>query len=149
MSINRGVDNENVKHVHSGILLNSNIEYHLQQHRGPNEVRQRKINFIWHHLCVEYNKNYTNRLFTEQKWTHRPQSQTCVTRGQTWGKVIDREFGIYINMLLCIKYITKSDLLYYTWTSTQYSVVVYVGNEPEEEYTHTHTHTHTYSFTLL
>ena len=88
-------------------------------------------------------KNMVQKILsTKQKWTHRPQSQTCVTRGQTWGKVIDREFGIYINMLLCIKYITKSDLLYYTWTSTQYSVVVYVGNEPEEEYTHTHTHTH-------
>ena len=96
------------------------------------EVKERLISYdityVWNII-----KSTQIDFFTEQKQTHRPQSQTCVTRGQTWGKVIGWEFGIYINMLLCIKYITKRDLLYYTWKSTHYSVVVYVGNEPEKK----------------
>ena len=86
------------------------------------EVKERLISYdityVWNII-----KSTQIDFFTEQKQTHRPQSQTCVTRGQTCGKVIGWEFGIYINMLLCIKYITNENLLYSTGNSTQYSMV--------------------------
>ena len=57
MSINRGVDNENVKHVHSGILLNSNIEYHLQNTEGPMKSDKERltsydITYVWNIIKI-------------------------------------------------------------------------------------------------
>ena len=67
-------------------------------------------------------------LFVKQKQTHRLQKQTY---GYQRGKV--QEVGTNINPLLHINYIINKDLLYNTRTSTQYSVMAYMGKESEKE----------------
>ena len=46
---------------------------------------------------------------------------------------VNWEIGIDIYTLLCIKLLTKKDLLYSTENCTQYSVMVYVGKESKKE----------------
>ena len=66
-------------------------------------------------------------LFTKQKQTTDFENKPIVTKGETW------QGGINIHTLLYIKQITNNDLLYSTGNSTQYSVITYMGKEPEKE----------------
>jgi len=45
-----------------------------------------------------------------------------VTRGEVAGEGIDREFGIDMYTLLCLKWIANKDLLHSTGNSAQYYV---------------------------
>ena len=54
-----------------------------------------------------------------------------VTRG--WGRGINWEIGIDIYTLRYIKQITNKDLLYSTGSSTQYSVMAYMGKESKKK----------------
>ena len=49
------------------------------------------------------------------------------------GGGINWQIGIDIYTLLCIKYITKKNLLYSTGNSTQYSVMAYMGKESKKK----------------
>ena len=59
-----------------------------------------------------------------------------VTRGEMAGgwRWINWEIGIDIFTLLYIKQITNKDLLYSTGSSTQYSVMTYMGKESKKEW---------------
>ena len=57
-----------------------------------------------------------------------------VTKGETLGEGINQEFGINIYTLPYV----KKDLLYSTGASTQYSVINYMGKEPEKEQIYVH-----------
>ena len=46
-----------------------------------------------------------------------------------WGKGVVREFGMDMYTLLYSKWITKKDLLYSTWNSTQSYVPAWMGEE--------------------
>ena len=64
-------------------------------------------------------------LFTKQ--THRLRKQSdSYQRGKVGGGGINQEFEISIHTLLCIKWITNTDLLYSTGNCTQYFVIIYI-----------------------
>ena len=48
------------------------------------EVRQRKTNIIWYHLCVESKKRIQMNLFTEQKQTQTLKN-LWLPKGTGWG----------------------------------------------------------------
>ena len=56
------------------------------------------------------------------------QENTATSVALSW------ETGIDIYTLLCIKLLTKKDILYSTENSTQYSVIVYMGKESKKEW---------------
>ena len=59
----------------------------------------------------------------KQKERHRCREQMCGYQGGKWRDGMDRDAGINIYTLLCIKQITNENLLSSTGTSTQCSVV--------------------------
>ena len=74
-------------------------------------------------------------LFTKQ--THRLRKQSdSYQRGKVGGGGINQEFEISIHTLLCIKWITNTDLLYSTGNCTQYSVRTHRGKKSEKEQIH-------------
>ena len=48
----------------------------------------------------------------------------------------DSEFGMDMYTLLSLKWITKKDLLYSTWNSTQCYMAAWTGREFQEEWMH-------------
>ena len=62
-------------------------------------------------------------LLTRQKETHRLRKQTY----GCWGEGIVRDFGKVMYTLLYSKWITNKNLLYSTWNSAQYYVVIWMG----------------------
>ena len=76
-------------------------------------------------------KNETNELIYKTKTDS--ENKFRVTKGGKWeGGGINQEVGISIYTLLHIKQINK-DLLYRIGSSTQYSVITYMGKESEKE----------------
>ena len=69
-------------------------------------------------------------LFTKQKWSHRCRKQTYGYQG---GKRERYKLGDW-DTLLYIKQITNKDILQSTGSSTQYSVMTYMGKESEKEW---------------
>ena len=72
-------------------------------------------------------------LFTKQKQTHRSLTQT---KGYRRGTVVggtNEEFEIYIQMLLDAKELTNKDLLYTMRNSSQYCVILYVGEKKSKK----------------
>ena len=72
-------------------------------------------------------------LFTKQKQTHRLRECPTVTRGERCGGGKDWKVGITMHPPLCLKRITKKDLLHSTRDSAQYSVITYVGRKSGKE----------------
>ena len=79
-------------------------------------------------------KNDTNEVFLQNR-NRLPdlEIKSMVTKGETWGEVINQETGINVYTLLYIKQIVNKDLLYSTKNSTQNSVITYMGKESEKE----------------
>ena len=55
-------------------------------------------------------------------------------KSQDWYFFFFQEEGHPMYVLLYIKLVTNKDLLYGTGSSTQYSVMTYMGNDSEEEW---------------
>ena len=146
MSIDRGMDKEEVVHIYNGILLThkkKEIMPFAATHIGLeiiilSEVSQRKTDIIWYHLYVESKKFIQANLFAEQKETHR----LCETYGYGRGQVgPDKDglgVGIGIFIQLYMEWLANGDLLYSTGNSTQYSVIIYVRKESESEWMYVH-----------
>ena len=73
-------------------------------------------------------------LRTEQKQAHRHIKQTYGFQGGKWSGGINWEIGIDMYTLLYIKQIINKDLLHSTHSSTQFSVMTYMGKEPKKEW---------------
>ena len=71
-------------------------------------------------------------LFTKQKQSHRCKKQAYGYQGGKGG--INWEIGIDIYTLLYIKQITNKDLMYSTGSSTQYSLMTYMGKGSKKEW---------------
>ena len=70
-------------------------------------------------------------LFT--KLTHRVREQTYSQQGEGWWGGIDWEFGIGLYILLYLKWVTNTDLLFNMGNSAQDYVTTYMGKEFEKE----------------
>ena len=58
-------------------------------------------------------------LLTKQKETHKLRKQTYGLQGEEWGERIVREFGMDMDRVLYLKWITSKDLLYSAWNSAR------------------------------
>ena len=96
MSINRGMDKEDVVHIYNGILL-SHKKIEIMPFAATwmdlemiilSELSQtEKENIICYHLSVECKKNDMSELLMKQKHTHRHRKQTYgYQRGGSGGK---------------------------------------------------------------
>ena len=56
-------------------------------------------------------------LLTKQKESHRLRKQTYGFQGEEWGERIIRVFGMDMDTVLYLKWITNKDLLYSAWNS--------------------------------
>ena len=76
----------------------------------------------------------------KQKQTHRFREQTygCQGRSRREGMMEegDTEFGMDMYTLLYLKWIINKNLLYSTWSSAQYYVVVWMGGKFGGEWIH-------------
>ena len=72
--------------------------------------------------------------FTKQKLTDLD-NELMFTRGEGWGKGIDREFETDMYTRLYFKWITNKDLLYSTGNSGQCYVAAWMGEEFVGEWT--------------
>ena len=61
-------------------------------------------------------------------------NKAVVSKGDRWWGGMDWEFGIGICILRYMELLANGDLLYSIGNSTQYSVIIYVGKEPEKEW---------------
>ena len=69
-------------------------------------------------------------LFTKQRQTNRLRKQHTVMGGRSWeGEGTDWEFGMAMYTLLCLKQITRKELLYSTGSAAQHSVISQMGKE--------------------
>ena len=75
-------------------------------------------------------------LYTKQKQTYRLQRQTYGYQGDGGG--MHWRFGIGLCTRLYMKWMVSGDLLHSTGSSTQYSVITYMGNKSEKEWTCAH-----------
>ena len=73
-------------------------------------------------------------LFTKQKQSHRCRKRTYGYQGGEGGGGINWEIGTDIYTLLYIRQVVNKDLLYSTGNSTQYSIITYMGKEPDKEW---------------
>ena len=71
----------------------------------------------------------------KQKQSHRLREKTYGCQGRSWREGMmgesDREFGMDMYTLLYLKWIINKNLLYSTWSSAQYYVVVWMGGKFE------------------
>ena len=96
MSIDRGIDKEDVVHIYSGILLSqkkewndailhSNVDATRDYHtKWSKSDRERQIPYDTIYMQNLKKKRQMN-LFTKQKQTHRFQKKHMVTKGETLG----------------------------------------------------------------
>ena len=143
MSIDRGMDKEDVVHIYNWILLSHKKEWNniicsnmdeLGDYHTKWTKSDRKTNIIWYHLYEE--SNFLKRY----KWTYLQnrltdiENKLMVTRGETWGWGINQELGMNIHTLLYIRQITNKNLPSSTGNSTQYSVITYMRKESKKEW---------------
>ena len=96
ISINRWTDEEDVEHIHNGILLShkkGTTICHLQKAwmdlEGimPSKISLIKTNIVWYHLHVESKKYNKLMNLTKKKQTHKYREQTSgYQRGERRGK---------------------------------------------------------------
>ena len=65
------------------------------------EVRKRKTDTIWYHICVEPKIRHKVNISTTQKQTHKHREQTVIAQGEAYRGGMDREFGISRGKLVC------------------------------------------------
>ena len=75
-------------------------------------------------------------LLTKQKQTHRPWERIYGCWGKRWEEGIIRKFGMDMNTLLYLKWITNKNLLYSTGNSAQCYVAAWMGGEFGGEWIH-------------
>ena len=83
---------------------------------------------------------FTEQKETQQKRTDLVNSDLEVTRGggsgrRMWEGIV-REFGMDMDTLLCLKWITSKDLLHSTGNSAQCYVAAWMGGEFGGEWIH-------------
>ena len=96
------------------------------------EVSQRRRNIVWHPLYLESKKNW-------YRWTYLQNRKRPRLRKGAYdclGEEIVREFGKVMYTLLYLKWITKKDLLYSTWNSTQCYLPAWMGKRFGGEWIH-------------
>ena len=133
MTINRGMDKENVVQIYSRILLSHRKEWNnvicswmdleIVTLSNIRRTKRYDITYIWN-------------LKRENKWTYLQKKQSYRCREQTslsgvrWG--INRDIGVGTCTLLHMKQTAIKDLLYSTGNSSQYSLMIYVGKESKK-----------------
>ena len=70
-------------------------------------------------VCGIYKEMIQMNLLTKQKQTHRPWERIYGCWGKRWEEGIIRKFGMDMNTLLYLKWITNKNLLYSTGNSAQ------------------------------
>ena len=70
-------------------------------------------------VCGIYEEMIQMNLLTKQKRTHRPWERIYGCWGKGWEEGIVRKFGMDMNTLLYLKWITNKNLLYSTGNSAQ------------------------------
>ena len=149
MSIIRGVDKEDVVHIHNGMLLSHKKEQNNatgsnmdasgdSPTKHSQSERERQISYD---IAYMWKLNYGTDVPSYKTETDsQTQKANMVTKGEKQGWV-GVKLGVWDNRytLVCMKQINNEDLLYSTGDSNQYLMITYNGKY-EEEYTHTHTH---------
>ena len=143
MSINRGMNKEDVVNIYNEVLL-----MHLKDEVMPfaatwmdleivilSEESQRRRNIIWHPLYVESEKKWYKWAYKPER-THRLREWTYGCQGKGCREGIFREFGINMYTLLYLKWITNKDLLYSTWDFAQCYLAAWLGGEVGGEWAH-------------
>ena len=136
MSINRGMDKENMVHVWNGILVIKKKEimtvaaiWMALESIILSEVSHRRRNLIWHTLYVESKKKWYNELM------YKTETDSQTSRINLWllGERIEggtvREFGMDMYSLLYLKWITYKDILYSTCKSALCYLTAWMGGE--------------------
>ena len=136
MSIDSPRDNEDMVHIHNGVLLIRKKEWNNatgSNTDGPRDYQTKRSkserkNTIWQHLYMESK--------IRQKWTYLWNRHTdienkfVVTKGEGSRGGKDSEFGISRYKLVYIGWIDNRVLLYSTENWSQYPVI----NHNEKEY---------------
>ena len=132
MSINRGMDKEDVVHIYNGILLSHWKEWNndiCSNTDGPwnchsewsQSDKEGEISYyvldMWN-LKINNTNELTNRLMDLREQTYGWEE------GRGEGTV--KEFWTDMYTLLYLKWITNKDILYGTWNSAQCYVVAYM-----------------------
>ena len=137
MSIDRGMDKEDVVHIYTMEYYSAIKKNEIMPFAATwmdleivilSEVSQRKTNIGWYHLYAESKKDW-------YKWTYLQnrngltdlENELMVTRWEGWGEGIVREFGTDMYTLLYLKWITNRDLLYSTGNSARCHVAAWMG----------------------
>ena len=140
MSINRGMDKEDVVHKHNGILLSHKEEQNNAICRNINRLRDCHIecNKSDTERQMSYNITYTWSLIKKgYKWTdlHNRRRVTDVEQMYGYQGMEGRDelgdWDWYIHTT--IHKIDNKDLLYTTGSSAQYSVMAYMRKESKKK----------------
>ena len=154
MSINRGMDKEDVVHIHIGILLNQSKEQNngfCSNVEGPRDCLtegiQTKTNTIWYHLYVEPQRWYKSTYLWNRNRITKIENRLVAAKWEGEGEGKDWQFVISRCKPLHVEWINKAPL-YSTGNCIQYLLTNANGREYEKEI-HTHTHTHIYNSVTL
>ena len=143
MSINGGVDKEDVVHIYSGILLHYKKEWNNAMCRDMDGHLQR-YGWTWRLLHwgksdrerqISYGITYTWNLKKWYKWTYL-QNRSWVTdienkygKGRGKNKLGDWDWHIHAT----VNRITNENLLNSSGNSIQYLIMAYMGAESKNE----------------
>ena len=138
MSIDRGMDKEDVVHIYDGILLRhwkewnnaiwSNMYGPRECHTKWNQSDRRgeisyDIPYIWN-----LKRNDTNELILNRKSIFPDLENEFIVAGDgAGGEGIVRNYRKVMYTLLYLKWVKNKDLLYSTWNSAQCYVPGWIG----------------------
>ena len=133
MSINRGMDKEEVVHAYSGLLLGHWKEWNsaaCSPWMNLESVILSEVNWtakekywITSLICGIQKELKQMNLLIKQKEIHRPRKWTCGCQGEG----IVKEFGKAMYTLPYSKWIINKDLVHSTWNSAQCYVPAWMG----------------------